>query len=200
MAQENHQIYILRATVMNRYGEAGGNPYRTITIEETSALYTLAQIILQAFHFDSDHLFGFYDNVYNWTNSHEQYDFYWEEVPPPCPKSHRSIFDIEFKESGSVMQVRVNNVFCEIGKRMLFLYDYGDEWHFVIEFEGKRTPKKGKEYPAVIKRKGKAPKQYDSPYLYGDVEPEEHDQHQKTLDEFCSRPDIKDQSESYSNF
>jgi hypothetical protein len=59
---------------MNRFG-GEGTSYKTIAIEETSTLYTLAQAILQAFHFDFDHLFEFYDNVYNWTNSGEQYDF-----------------------------------------------------------------------------------------------------------------------------
>lgn len=174
---EAQYTYILKVYVPYYNGEG---PSRTIAILGEATLYTLAQAILQAFHFDFDHLFGFYDNVYNWADSEEQYDFYYEESRP---KGSRSMLDIQFTESGRVMHVRVEDVFDEEGKEMLFLYDYGDEWHFIVEFKGKKPRKEGKEYPAVIKRKGRAPKQYGPPPEPYEIVDPHHDEFQKTLDE-----------------
>ncbi|KYK37146.1 MAG: hypothetical protein AYK19_07315 [Theionarchaea archaeon DG-70-1] len=175
--QSEEHIYILNVYVLY-YGEEG--PSRTIAILGESTLYTLARAILQAFHFDFDHLFGFYDNVHDWTDSEEQYNFYYKESRP---KGSRSILDIQFIESGSVMHVRVEDVFDEEGKEMLFLYDYGDEWHFIVDFKEKKPPKKEKEYPEVIKRKKRAPKQYDPPPDLEEVLDPHQDKSQKTLDE-----------------
>jgi len=34
---------------------------------------------------------------------------------------------------------------------MLFLFDYGDEWHFIVELKGIELPKEGEQYPLVVK-------------------------------------------------
>jgi hypothetical protein len=46
-------------------------------------------------------------------------------------------------------------------KEFLFLFDYGDEWHFgikLIDAKGKLTP--NAEYPRITARRGDAPAQY----------------------------------------
>lgn len=82
------------------------------------------------------------------------------------------------------MRVKVQEVFTEIGKEMLFLYDYGDEWHFFIEFTEKRPREKGERYPHVIERQGKAPHQYEPPFP---PEEPEDDPYQRRLDELFQK-------------
>ena len=43
---------------------------------------------------------------------------------------------------------------------MLFLFDYGDEWHFIVELKGIELSKEGEKYPFVLESIGSAPSQY----------------------------------------
>ena len=43
---------------------------------------------------------------------------------------------------------------------MLFLFDYGDNWRFIIKLENLNDKIKEEKYPRIIGSKGKAPKQY----------------------------------------
>ncbi len=43
---------------------------------------------------------------------------------------------------------------------MLFLFDYGDEWHFIVELKVVESPKAGEKYPLVTESLGDAPPQY----------------------------------------
>ena len=59
-----------------------------------------------------------------------------------------------------VKKVKVEEVFIERGKTMLFMFDYGDDWRFVVEFKKVRDMIPGEKLPAVEKMIGKAPLQY----------------------------------------
>lgn len=43
---------------------------------------------------------------------------------------------------------------------MLFLFDYGDNWEFIIRLESLGNKVAGGKYPKTIESKGKAPRQY----------------------------------------
>jgi hypothetical protein len=47
-----------------------------------------------------------------------------------------------------------------VGKTMLFLFDYGDEWRFKVELIGLGRKEPGAVYPRVVKQVGEAPPQY----------------------------------------
>ena len=58
-------------------------------------------------------------------------------------------------------RTRVSSAFPDVGKKMLFLFDYGDEWRCTVELIA-RTPR-------VAGSRGKAPPQYryeDDEYDY----------------------------------
>ncbi len=57
-----------------------------------------------------------------------------------------------------VKGVVVSQVF-EKGKKLLYLFDYGDEWRFIVECKGVSKAESG-EYPRVLGSKGEAPEQY----------------------------------------
>ncbi|MCD6189707.1 MAG: hypothetical protein J7J97_05930 [Thermococcus sp.] len=60
-----------------------------------------------------------------------------------------------------VKRTKINQVFNKIKKKMLFLFDYGDEWHFIVELKGIKPPEENVEYPLVVKSVGEAPPQYE---------------------------------------
>ena len=54
----------------------------------------------------------------------------------------------------------VSQAFPKVGKKMLFLFDYGDEWRFELELIkfGEKKPKT--RYPRLLLASGDAPAQY----------------------------------------
>ena len=125
--------------------------YRDIEIAGTGNLYALAQAIVRSFDFDFDHAFGFYSklkgNIYD------------------SPVRYELFVDIGEGEADvrSVKRTRVIKAFPSVGTKMRFLFDYGDEWEFVVELV-KRKPKEPKaKLPRLLISAGKAPAQYPDP-------------------------------------
>jgi hypothetical protein len=92
-------------------------------------------------------------------------------------------FGVEEEEAPDVDEVLIRDVPYpgKTGKKeFLFLFDYGDEWHFGVKLLGtsdKKTPRA--RYPRVTARRGKAPPQYpawdDEDWDEGEWEDEEGD-------------------------
>jgi hypothetical protein len=122
--------------------------YRDIEIEGVRSLHDLAEAIVAAFDFDLDHAFGFYSDLKNpYSRSGERYELF---------------ADMEDSDSdaGSVKRTKVAQVFDVVGKKMLFLFDYGDEWRFQVALTalGEKAPKV--RYPRMLSSTGEAPPQY----------------------------------------
>jgi hypothetical protein len=56
---------------------------------------------------------------------------------------------------------------------MLFLFDYGDEWQFIVELKKITEPEPNKKSPAILEIFGKPPKQYPDYEEELEEEPEE---------------------------
>jgi hypothetical protein len=136
--------YIFRATLQ-------GSPsiYRDIEIESAKPLYQLAEAIVGSFDFDLDHAFGFYTGLTP-AKLYQQF-----------PK-YELFADMGDAEPGvlGVKKVKVSRAFPAVGHKMLFLFDYGDEWHFhiVLRATGEKTAKV--RYPRIVATRGAAPAQY----------------------------------------
>jgi len=132
--------------------------YRDIEIDSEKSLYDLAEGIVQAFDFDLDHAFGFYSKLTG--HYHDS------------PVKYELFADLEGGESdaGSVKRTKVAQAFPDVGSKMLFLFDYGDEWLFKVEMVGMGVKVPKARYPKVIKSVGTAPPQY--PDLDGEFEDE----------------------------
>jgi len=125
--------------------------YRDLEIADTSTLYALAQAITRAFDFDFDHAFGFYDTLKG-----SIYD---------SPIRYELFADMGESDgkARSVKRTRVVEAFPSTGTKMRFLFDYGDEWIFLVELI-KRKPKEAKvKLPRLLTSAGKAPVQYPDP-------------------------------------
>lgn len=149
--KQEEKIYLLKVTINDVFARVEGTPHRILAVPERSTLYRLAKEITNAFGFYFDHCFGFFDNLKTWIKSNECYELFKDIEkeqglePTPCK---------------SVKKTRVDRVFNEIGKKMLFLFDYGDEWLFIVELKGIEPPKQDTKYPFIVESVGDAPPQY----------------------------------------
>ena len=138
------ETWILRASLSAKI-------YRDIEIDGASNLYVLAEAITRSFDFDFDHAFGFYNKVKG--------NIYDSAV------SYQLFVDMGERDgkARSVKRTRVAEVFPAVGTKMRFLFDYGDEWIFLVELV-KRKPKEPKiGLPRLLISTGKAPEQYPDP-------------------------------------
>ncbi|NOU81102.1 hypothetical protein GC101_19755 [Paenibacillus sp. LMG 31459] len=102
---------------------------------------------------DLDHAFGFYDNIKNWTRSEEGYELF---------------ADIgEKTKFPGVNRAKINKVFHTPKQKMLLLFDYGDEWHFIVQYLGTIEVSPGKKLPMIMESNGEVPNQYGG---FGDEE------------------------------
>jgi hypothetical protein len=125
--------------------------YRDFEISAGSSLYALAQAIVRFFDFDFDHAFGFYSklkgNIYD----------------SPC--RYELFVDMGEGEHGarSVKRTRVIEAFPSVGAKMRFLFDYGDEWGFLVELVSRKPKEPKVKLPRLMSAAGKAPAQYPDP-------------------------------------
>ncbi|WP_428665359.1 IS1096 element passenger TnpR family protein [Reyranella sp.] len=122
--------------------------YRDVEIDSMASLAALAEAITGAFEFDFDHAYGFYSTL---TGRYHD-----------SPEKFELFADIEGGDSDadSVQETAVSKAFSKAGKKMLFLFDYGDEWRFTVELIklGEKMP--GTRYPRLVGTSGDAPEQY----------------------------------------
>jgi len=59
-----------------------------------------------------------------------------------------------------VKKTRLSKVFNELKTKMLFLFDYGDEWYFIVQLVKITDFDKDIKYPYIVESSGDAPAQY----------------------------------------
>jgi len=138
------ETFIFRASLKPRI-------HRDFEISSASSLYTLAQTIVRFFDFDFDHAFGFYSGLKG--------DIY------RSPTRYELFVDIGEAEGDarSVKRTRVAEAFPSVGAKMRFLFDYGDEWVFLVELVGRKPKEPKVRLPRLLLASGEAPAQYEYP-------------------------------------
>lgn len=125
---------------------------REIEVSGNINLYKLAEAIISAYNFDFDHCFGFFSKITaGYFDSEKRYELFTDIEESET---------IEPSESGSVERTKISEVWQNIGGKMMFLFDYGDNWQFVVELKGFGEKEMNKKYPRVLKKIGRAPRQY----------------------------------------
>lgn len=157
---QNKAVYHFKVTLENGFGEnVKEKPYREIAVLSSQSLSTLAKTIVDSFGFGFDHCYGFYDNLKDPYKSKEIFELFTDIPEDPTPGAL------------GVTYVKVTKAFDRIGKKMLFLFDYGDNWQFIVELIDIFPFEKKSKYPKILKKTGQAPEQY--PPLDEDEEGEE---------------------------
>jgi Plasmid pRiA4b ORF-3-like protein len=125
--------------------------YREFEISAGSSLYALAQAIIRFVDFDFDHAFGFYSklkgNIYQ------------------SPVRYELFVDMGEGDGNarSVERTRVIEAFPSVGTKMRFLFDYGDEWVFLVELVDRKPTEPKVKLPRLLRSVGEAPLQYPDP-------------------------------------
>lgn len=117
-----------------------GRAWRRVAIPGTSTMSRLADIILDAFDFDSDHLYSFtYRN----------------------PFGRESVVNHPYmEEPPSADDVNLGDLHIKAGSSMIFLYDFGDDWEFTVKLEKIDQIDPNMKHPTILETHGKAPDQY----------------------------------------
>lgn len=126
---------------------------REIKVPGKMNLYKFAEAIINAYDFDFDHAFGFFSKITtNWqlSESDKMYELFADLEDE----------GIEPTGAGSVKKTKIGKVWENIGDKMMFLFDYGDDWRWIVTLKGFGEAEKSVKYPRVIKKIGKSPKQY----------------------------------------
>jgi len=153
MQKKNKKAFIFRVYIKNTPSKTCRDDFtpnveRKIAILETQSLYTFARIIVKAFDFYFDHCFGFYSNINNYHDSFDSYELF-VDIGESEPTLNRK----------GVKKTKIKDVFYEYEK-MLFLFDYGDMWQFIVVREKIEEASPHQKYPFILEKIGKPPLQY----------------------------------------
>ena len=138
---QKNKIYTFKISVDNKI-------FRIIEIKGEKSLYDLANFIVKSFDFDMDHAFGFYNNIQDLYSSDEIYELFADM--DDCDPS---------ENAQGVKKTKIYSVF-EPKKKMAFLFDYGDDWIFLVECKSIAEPLEKTRYPRIVEKVGKSPEQY----------------------------------------
>jgi hypothetical protein len=125
--------------------------WREIEVAANQTLADLGEAIPLAFDFDDPHLWSFFLSGQPWDRESE---YALQSEPDllggPRPHAARRIAIREVPLPGATGK-----------KEFLFLFDYGDEWHFGVKLVRlSPTVEPGARYPRVVAQVGEAPPQY----------------------------------------
>ena len=110
-------------------------------------LYELAEFIIGTIGFDFDHAFEFCDNLKNPYRSEERYTLFADMGEDP-----------EHDDPG-VKRTPVSEVF-RLGRKMVFHFDYGDDWFFLIACTDVRDSSVKRRFKKLLATEGEPPEQY----------------------------------------
>ena len=139
---------LLNIRIINKRDAAN---YKILEVSENTTLYKFAEIVVKRFGLYFDHAFGFYDNLENPFDSKEIYELFTD------------MDDIEHTAGAMGVQKYyfVSDLFKN-NKKMLFLFDYGDTWEFIIELidDTQKVLAVPKNYYKLYESHGNDPEQY----------------------------------------
>lgn len=142
------KVYVFDIWIKDKE-KAPHKPLRRIGVSGTKSLYNFAGTIVKAFGFYFDHCFGFYSNIVSRNDSSIGYELF-ADIGEESVRPH-------FK---GVKKTKISEAFGTIGTKMLFFFDYGDAWHFIVELKEVRDALPNESLPVLLESMGKAPIQY----------------------------------------
>ena len=138
--------------------------WRMIEALEGQTLDDLHWAIQEAYGFDGDHLYSYFMSGKPWDLS--AYEYYHPEA------ASRDEVEVRMREMASKIrgaypeprlpatEVKLESLSLKPRQWFLYLFDYGDEWLFEVEFVGEGVSQEA-DYPRVVGSRGESPQQYD---------------------------------------
>lgn len=134
------------------FGDDENVCWREVEITTDKSLSKLAEGVVTAFEFDFDHAYGFYSNLDD--------DYYSSQAKYELFADMDDDMTLGSQPALSVEKIKSGKVFHELGQKMQFIFDYGDEWRFLIELTGFGEKVARRRYPCITNATGEAPSQY----------------------------------------
>jgi hypothetical protein len=119
-----------------------GKVWRLIAMPADATLDTLVSWILDSVDFDSDHLYEF---------------IYRDRLGATVSAFHPYMDEGPFAD-----EVPIGTLPLEPGRTMQLVYDFGDNWKFIVKLERIEPPGAKIKAPKILESHGKAPEQYES--------------------------------------
>jgi hypothetical protein len=140
----------------------GRQIWRELELTGNQTLGDLGEAIPLAFGFDDPHLWSFFLSGKPWDDATE-----YARSPSPDPTGGR--------RARAADRLRIRD--APAGKEFLFLFDYGDEWHFGVRLvRTRKAPEPDAQYPRVVASRGQAPPQYPPVEDDWDEQPEDDEE------------------------
>ncbi|MBN1765120.1 MAG: plasmid pRiA4b ORF-3 family protein [Sedimentisphaerales bacterium] len=135
--------------------------WRRIAIRGGQTLHDLHYTIFDAFDRDEDHLYSFYI-LPRALKSRIDHSILRSSFEYTHPYNHE-MGDFLEKVPDNAATTTIESLNLSLGKKFLYLFDFGDEWWHVITVEKvKEKPDHG-EYPRILEQNGPSPPQYAWP-------------------------------------
>jgi pRiA4b ORF-3-like protein len=154
--QPEPPIYTFRVRIPGgSYAPTGATEvWREIEVAANQTLADLGNAIPLAFDFDDPHLWAFFLSGKAWDRATEY-----------ALHSEADLAGGRRPRAAGRVQIREVPFPGATGKKeFLFLFDYGDEWHFGVKLQRvAQQVESGASYPRLVARQGKAPPQYPDP-------------------------------------
>jgi hypothetical protein len=137
--------------------------WRKIEVLGNHTLDDLHMAIQEAYSFDADHLYSYFMSGKAWDSS--DYEYYHPLAAPQTPIDKRmrtmmaKIRGTYPEKRLAATKVRIQSLNLEPKQKFLYLFDYGDEWQFEVEFI-KMGILENTSYPRIIDSRGESPEQY----------------------------------------
>jgi hypothetical protein len=141
------KIYVMNVSLLDK-----PNIVREIHLKGNLSLYGATRIFLTSFGFYFDHCFGYYSALNgSIKDSKEAYELFadLDDLPEGPVVPHAK----------GVQKIKIRQVFSPT-KKMRLLFDYGDDWEFLVECLDVIDPLADELYPKITARKGSSPVQY----------------------------------------
>ncbi len=117
--------------------------WRSLELTEEQTLHDVHHAIQHAFRLDDDHLYVFFLNNRAW-------DMVYEYGGPSVTASQ------------SAVGARLGSLPLRLNKRLLYLFDFGDELRHEVKVVSEGEVEPGVSYPRLVEAQGEPPAQYPS--------------------------------------
>jgi Plasmid pRiA4b ORF-3-like protein len=151
------QVYFFAATLVGVPGVR-----RTIAVRSDQTLAHLHDALRGAFGWDDDHLYSFWLDGKFWSRAGDEYTHPWLAAEP----GPLAAFGLGPEPQSA--EVRLDGLELTRGKRIAYVFDFGDEWRVRLTVQ-RITADDGGAYPRLVKSVGDAPPQYPDYEEFEDV-------------------------------
>ncbi|PQJ30175.1 IS1096 element passenger TnpR family protein [Rubritalea profundi] len=131
------------------FGTGKDKAVAKVRVVETASLFELADVLLTAIGFDLDHAFGFHSSLKSPYDRNMKREF----------TAFADQGEGRLESDTGVESTKVCDVFSE-GEKMLFHFDYGDDWIFIVQCLSIEKTNSRKRKPEILEVVGIFPEQY----------------------------------------